>query len=392
MGEDTQSLLNFSAAPFLKAMESCQHAVAGFYKSLGQATGNPFEHLAESGRAAAAKLKSYWESFQAAGKSAIQAILSQTSPFEHLAAAGQAALEKVKGMGDAVAQGVGKMGEGIKHPIELLKHCWEMTDGLRGALSTLGFPLDAFSGVQKVAENLKQVVENGKQLHTLSSVTGESVSSLVALQDAFDESGAGSGNLQSSLTSLRSALSGTNADGQSTSGVFASLGLNLQQLRGRSALQQFQQIGVALNKLPTQAARTSAAMAIFGQQGAQMMALFANPAQLNESAESMKNYGAVMDRNAGLFAKISNGLDHLSQQGQHLFAGMLDQLAPAIGPLIDRLEKIDLTHLGQQIGKTAREFWKAFDTGHRKLFKSSRNCLAAQVRLACREAPHHSDL
>ncbi|MGC3991672.1 MAG: hypothetical protein QM796_18675 [Chthoniobacteraceae bacterium] len=411
MGEDIQSILNFSADPFLKALESCRQAVVAFYKTLGDNSKNasPFDRLGESAGAAADQIKSFGETVHQAlktiaasgagqaspfdplvvqGEKSVELIKAQAeeisrasqsvsqkrgevkSPLEHDATADAKAVEEIKQHAETASKASQSIGEGGESKSSLFAHLAEGAKDLAEKVTGLHIPLTPIEGVETVVEGLKsvgegikQAAETGKQLGTLSSSTGESVSSLVTLKDAFEESGAGSEALQGSLGALKTALGGTNEDGQSTGNAFAKLGLNLQQLRSQSTAQQFQQIGEALNQLPSHAERSAAAMEIFGKQGADMMALFANPAVFASSQQAMQDYGDVMERNTGISTALVNGLDHVSQQGQHLFAGMLDALGPAILPVIERMEKVDLTHLGQQIGSIGRLVVEAFDGG-----------------------------
>lgn len=176
----------------------------------------------------------------------------------------------------------------------------------------------------------------------MSAITGQSVSDLVTLRKAFKEAGLSPGSLQHNLVLLQKSLGGVNEEGLPTAFAFRQIGLSIDSLKDLSATDQINQIGGAISKLPTQAERTAKAMEIFGRGGAEMLVLFSNPKAIEEAKANVGGYAAIMERNAGLFTKITNTLEALSMKVKGFFIGFADKVGPSLLPLLEKLITIQL--------------------------------------------------
>ena len=238
-----------------------------------------------------------------------------------------------------------------------------LLSSIQGPLALLGISFGAFKSAQGIADSLKGVFDAGRELQTLSRTTGQTVRDLVVLRKAFGAAGLSAEEVPGSLRLMQRALGGVNEEGQPTATVFARLGLSIQQLKGETAIQQFQQIGTAIRKLPDQATQAAAAMQIFGRSGAEMLAVFADPEALNGAAKAAGGSAEIFQRSAAIFARVSNDLRALGGKLQGFFAGVADQVAPVLLPLLDKLKSIDLTGLGEQVGGIVRMAVAAFQDG-----------------------------
>jgi hypothetical protein len=241
-----------------------------------------------------------------------------------------------------------------------------VAEKIGGVLGVLGISFAAFRGAEGFTEGLKGVFEFGKELQSQSAITHERISDLVVLRQAYKEAGLDAGSVVPSLVLLQKALGGVNDEGQPTKEIFKQLHLNMAQLKAETAIQQFQAISKAIGNLGDQASKTAAITAMFGRSGAQMEALFANPRAIDEAREAVGGMGAVMERNAATFTKISNAFELMGDQGQRFFAGFGSQIAPLLDSLLTKINKIDLTGLGNQVGGIVRGLSTAFANGDLK--------------------------
>jgi len=113
--------------------------------------------------------------------------------------------------------------------------------------------------IRGVMRGVRQALDLGAELNHLSAQTGETAGDLLVLRQAFEDTGVGAAALPTSLTYLRRALSGVDDAGQSTRDVFDNLGLDMEQLRGRSAAEQLDMVGKAIRALPAADDRVAAA-------------------------------------------------------------------------------------------------------------------------------------
>ncbi|MGA3172497.1 MAG: hypothetical protein ABSE62_15955, partial [Chthoniobacteraceae bacterium] len=241
---------------------------------------------------------------------------------------------------------------------------------LRETMSTLGAPLAAlgagfaaFKSAEGFAEGMRGMFDLGHELGAQARVTGESIKSLVVLRQAYKEAGLDAGSVTTSLVMMQRALGGVNEVGQPTKKIFEQLGLSMTQLKGMGAIEQFKAISKAISNLGDQASKTAAITAIFGRGGAEMEALLGNPDAIKEAAKAVGNMGDVMQRNADLFGKVSNGFENLQLVSQKFFAGMDEKVGPMLDEVLTKINSIDLSKLGEQVGTAVATLYNVFKGG-----------------------------
>ena len=221
--------------------------------------------------------------------------------------------------------------------------------GLLTTLGLVGVGFGALKSAEGFADALKGVFSAGKDLATMHAITGQSITDIVTLRKAFQEAGLSPESLEGNLIKLQKALGGVNEEGQPTAFAFQQLGLSIEALKGESALEQIKQVTSAIAALGTDADRTAKATAIFGKAGAEMKAI--NPEAIEEAKASMAGYAAIMERNAGMFKKITNTLESLSAKMKGFFVGVAGPVGEVLLPLLQKLNSFKLTGLGQQLGQ-----------------------------------------
>jgi hypothetical protein len=244
------------------------------------------------------------------------------------------------------------------------------TGPLQGAMGGLGGLVGKLAGlaagalsVAVVIGGLKSALDMGGSLTDMSAQTGVTVRDLVVLKQAFQDAGLSGESVAPSINIMQKALTGVSESGEPTNKMFERLGLNMEQLRGLSAMDQFKAIGGSIGKLGSDAERTSAAMAIFGRSGAGLKALFANPQAIEQTAAALGSMPEVMARNAASFDMIGDMIGQIKTKTVGLWAGVLEGMAPALASMTEALNGIDLAGLGVKIGNVIGILIEAFKSG-----------------------------
>jgi hypothetical protein len=234
---------------------------------------------------------------------------------------------------------------------------------LPGLGTAIGGTIASVSSLDAVVEGVFNAIERGAALEHLSKRTDTSVASLFELQKGFSAVGADADQVGPMIFRMQKALGGVNEYGEDTRSIFARMGLSIEQLKGLNATQQFLQIAGAVNKLNSSSA-ASAAGAIFGRDGAQtFMQLARSSDDFSAALQRAAHDAQLFERNAAAFAQLERGLNQIKHKTDTLFAGMAEGAAPAIQAIVDQLNSIDLSGVGQQIGKIFTAFTEAFREG-----------------------------
>lgn len=223
-----------------------------------------------------------------------------------------------------------------------------------GALT--GLLADPFASLQKV-------FEKGADLEKLRMQTGQSAKDMLILGKAFKMAGLDGDDAGTQVNRLQKALSGVNAEGVPTNKAFEDLGLNITKLRGMTAVQQFDAVGKSLRGIQDPALRSRIAMELFGREGGKMLAMFERPDALGAAAKSLGGQAEIMARNAALFERISVLLAGVGNKVQGVFIGIADYFGPMILPVLEMLNKIDLSSWGQAAGRFVATILQFFENG-----------------------------
>lgn len=230
-----------------------------------------------------------------------------------------------------------------------------------------------------LAVGVKGALDLGGALSELSSRTGVAAGTLRVLQEAFQRSGLSADSVGQYVNKLQRAIVEAGTGTGPAAKAFQSLGLSVESLRGMSAAEQFQTIGQAIGALPDPAARAAAAMQIFGRSGGELLALFSNSGAMAEAARAVGNQADILTRNADMFDKASDILNGIGTKLQGFFVGVADTLVPALMPLLEAADGIDLSGLGQDLGNAIAFALTVITSGNLG------NLLTAQFKLSATE-------
>lgn len=264
---------------------------------------------------------------------------------------------------------------GLKSAESSMSKFKSMAGGAAMAGIAAGFAAAAAATVG-LAAGVKNVLDIGGALSDLSTRTGIAAGELRVLQEAFKQNGLSAEQVGPAVNKLQRALVEAGQKGGEIARTFDGLGLNLDQLRGMNAADQFQAIGAAINALPDPAARAAAAMQIFGRSGGELLTLFANSGSLSEAATTIGTQADLLTKNANMFDRASDILNSVGAKLEGFFVGVADQVVPAIMPLLEAANSIDLASIGQDLGQAIAFALTAITSGQ------IGNLLAAQLKLS----------
>ena len=230
-----------------------------------------------------------------------------------------------------------------------------------------------------LAVGIKGALDLAGALSDLSSRTGVAAGELRILQEAFARNGLSADKVGPSINKMQRAVVEAGDGTGPAAEAFKMLGISVDGLRGMDASSQFAAIGQAINSIPDPAGRAAAAMQIFGKSGGEMLTLFANSGAMAEAARSVGDQADILTRNANLFDQASDILGSVATKMQGFFVGVADTLVPALMPLLEAADGIDLSGLGQDLGNAIAFGLTVITSGNLG------NLLSAQFKLSAGE-------
>jgi hypothetical protein len=206
-----------------------------------------------------------------------------------------------------------------------------------------------FGALTAAAKGFYSAMEAGGALVDLSGQTGVAIDKLMVLQMAFDQAGMSAGDVQPVLAKLQKNVAEAASGSADAALKFAQMGVQIEEIQGLSADEQLAKVGEAISNIQNPAQRSAMAMEVFGKSGAKLLSVFA----AGGMADVEENLGAqakLMLENAGVFDRASDVLGTAGSKVRGLFVGMAAQVMPQFTGLIDELNKIDLTGIGESLG------------------------------------------
>jgi predicted nucleic acid-binding Zn-ribbon protein len=235
--------------------------------------------------------------------------------------------------------------------------------GVAGAIGDIqklaGGILGAFAGItanfnpSAIFDSVKGTLQFGATLKQIHDRTGDSISSLVALDKALTRIGESAGSASNLISKMQRSISEA-AQGLTPTTVkdFNLLGIDPQQLAQLSSDKQLLVIAKALDQVANADQRAQIAMDLFGRSGAQMLSLFKDGKAMQILADGAGEFGQVMARNAASFQDAIFDFNQIGYISKKFWAGLLDQIpVQAITDAVTgALEAIDFVGFGQKTG------------------------------------------
>lgn len=197
---------------------------------------------------------------------------------------------------------------------------------LLGPLLIVASLVSIFAAFGRSARELDEAGKTARRL-------GMSMTSFQNLGQVAEEAGVSMGQMSTLLTFMTRNLGNLANGSASAQKAFGRLGLTMADLAGLSPEKQFERISQRIMALPTAAERTTAAMSIFGRQGAVAMGLIADASTgaVSEVAKLREQLGLNMtDAQVKGIEMMNDAVARLSL----VFGGFINQFLAELAPAI----------------------------------------------------------
>jgi len=277
----------------------------------------------------------------------LKAVLSlDTSPF-------------VRGAAKALATGKALAAQFARNPVKMIA-----TGALLGAEKAIGaigglpnlagkaFGMLAKAGVVVggvFAAGVVQAYNFGSEMQDMADRTGMPIGKLMVLTQALKDSGVEFDALVPAVKKMNVALVTAAKSGNGT--AFEQIGLSVQELLNKEPADQFEAVATAISKLGSTAARTKAAVDIFGKSGVNMLSFFSDGAAMQTARDSLGKQAGILEKNAAVFDRISDRLGRVGAKIRGFFIGAGAGLAGIVDNLTAQFDKVDLAPFGEKVAE-----------------------------------------
>jgi phage-related protein len=238
-----------------------------------------------------------------------------------------------------------------------------LTAGIKNIALAAAGAASAYVSIRTITNGIRDIAKLGSDLSDLAARSNISVRNLVVMRQAFDDAGVGADRVSQSVALMQRQLAeaATSGSGPAADAI-SRLGLNLNELLAMSPDEQFRLLAERIGSVEDPALRTGIAMDIFGRSGNDLVTLFKDAGAFEQAEKRLGALPEVLARNANTLDAISDSLANLPNRARQFFAGVADQLGGFLRTVLEGIERLDLTRLGQQVGaflKVAIEQWRA---------------------------------
>jgi hypothetical protein len=228
-----------------------------------------------------------------------------------------------------------------------------------------------------VAREFYKALDYGGNLADASAQTGVAVDKLMELQFAFELAGMQADNVQPALAKLQRSIAEAASGSAEAAQKFALMGVNIAEIQGLSADEQLKKVGKAINQIQNPTQRAAMAMEVFGKSGGKLLTLFSDFGMEGVQA-ALGKQSKLMLENSGVFARTADAMNIAGVKIRGFFVGLASNTAPQMIELVDRLEKMDLTSVGESLGNGIAIAAEIFDRIIGKFMRASEQAAQTQ--------------
>jgi hypothetical protein len=189
----------------------------------------------------------------------------------------------------------------------------------------------------------------GGEMQDMADRTGMPIGKLLVLTQALQDCGVEFEGLVPAVKKMNTALVAAAKSGNGT--AFEQIGLSVQELLNKEPADQFEAIATAISKLGSTAARTKAAVDIFGKAGVNMLSFFADGEAMQTARDSLGKQAGILEKNAAVFDRISDRLGRVGAKIRGFFIGAGAGLAGIVDNLTAQFDKVDLAPFGEKVAE-----------------------------------------
>ena len=208
-----------------------------------------------------------------------------------------------------------------------------------------------------LVDGVMNAFKAGQEFSKMAAALGMDAGSARVLAQAFTEAGMSAQSVVPMVSKMQRKI----AEG---SAAFEALGMDVEALKGKTAIEQLEAIGDAVRGVTDQEGRMKVLMAIFEEAGPQLSKLFNNPDAIKNATATLGSSVRIMKENAEAFDRAAVLISNISTKIGTFFEGVAAGVVGPLSSLLEALNGIDLASIGEKFGKairdTAEVFHKAF--------------------------------
>jgi hypothetical protein len=218
----------------------------------------------------------------------------------------------------------------------------------------------ALGGLAVAYKGLRDSLDLGGRLSDVASNTGLMAGEALVLERALQDAGISGDKLQGIIQKMQKAMVEGGEGNLIYSRAFAAIGLSISELRNLAPAEQFAAVQAGLASLQDPAERSARAMQIFGRSGGELGALFSNSDALGNARDSVGGAAEILNKSADSFDRSADLLGGVGAKLQGFFVGMASFINPVLLPVLEEMNKMDLSKQGAELGKAVAMMGAAF--------------------------------
>jgi hypothetical protein len=223
-----------------------------------------------------------------------------------------------------------------------------------GAGLAVGFGAIKAAGalVREVFEGFGEALDLGGQLKDLSDRTGESAGNLMLLQRAFENTGSSAEKVGPSINKLQKFMDDAAQGGKSQTETLLRLGISLEELKGKTPIEQMQVFAERISAVEIDAERSALAIKVFGKSGGELLPLLRNMSGELETAKGqLGSMPDIMTRLNKVFDDVGDNITIIKGKFMEFAAGLLSKVAPALEFITTAMTGFDAAAFGERVGQ-----------------------------------------
>ncbi len=215
----------------------------------------------------------------------------------------------------------------------------------------------ASQGVRSVIDLGQSTAETVDRMAKLATQTGQTYAEFASLAYAGDLAGVGMDELANALSRSDRVFVDAQRGAKTAQDAFASIGLSVDELVGKTAAERFDSIVDAIAALPDPAQQTAAAMELFGRSGAQLLPMFQDGAAgIQQAREELQRFGGALNNaQSGNVEAMNDAWTKVRAAVQGVVTQVVANLSPAIKAAFDTLTEFISKAGGASIGANIAE-------------------------------------
>lgn len=266
---------------------------------------------------------------------------------------------------DEASESFEELGESAEESAESMDNVQRSSGKAKTGIVGIGIALAAataaIAAAKKAFDVLVDGIHNafkaGAEFSKMAASLGVDAGQAQLLSQAFTEAGMSAESVVPMVSKMQRKI----AEG---SAAFEALGMDVEALKGKSALEQMEAIGEAVRKVGDQEGKMKVLMAIFEEAGPQLSKFFDNPDALDNASKTLGSSVKIMAENAEAFDRAAVLISNVGVKIGTFFQGVAAGIVGPLSALLEAFNSIDLAaegaKFGEAIGKAVRIYYEAF--------------------------------